>query len=227
MRTIDGAVLEVAVVVNGVTSPIYRRQSDGQAFVESPWGVPYQLRIRNLTNGRVEILTAVDGRNTLKDEAANLTTNRGMIIQPHATWNVTGWRLDDEHTAEFKFTDPEQAVATQATGSERNTGVIGVAVYQEYIVPPPTYEANRPRGEQESFSLGPTAKGASDTGTGMGRVKHDAVGRTTFNRRTSHPAEIFTIQYRSRGWLMLNGIIQPTSDPNPFPGGDTGYSKYR
>lgn len=233
METIvRGRYMEVAVLVNGQRQPIYRRQRDNQPFVEGLWGQPYVLEVRNLTHARVEILNSVDGRNTLRDEEADLRLNRGIIIGPHDVWTITGWRIDDNNTGQFVFSDPTQSVEQMATGTHRNAGVFGFALYAEYVQPVYRGDVYRgggtmrgggqflgvSKGGQESFS--------PDMGTRMGDIQHDAVGRTTFNRASSEPVEVLTIHYRSRDWLERYGIIVP-DEPQAFPGSQTGYSKYR
>ncbi len=223
---VRGRTMEVSVLVNGQRQPIYRRQRDSQPFVEGLWGQPYVLEVRNLTSARVEILNSVDGRNTLRDEEADLRLNRGMIISPHDVWTITGWRIDDNNTGQFVFSDPTQSVEQIATGAHRNTGIFGFALYAEYVQP--VYRGGTYRGGGGSLGVPKGAlesAGSGDMGTRMGDIQLDTVGRTNFNRASSEPAEVLTVQYRSRDWLERYGIIVP-DEPQAFPGSQTGYGAY-
>ncbi len=224
---VNGRLVEVSVVMNYERQPIYRRQRDGQYFVAGKWGSTFQLQVRNLTNGRLEILNSVDGRNTLIDEPADLRSNRGMIVSPRDTWTIRGWRLNDHNVADFVFTDPTSSVENMATGQNPNAGVFGFAVYTEKYSEPVVFRslgATRGGSPQTMGGTFESVKGA-DLGTGMGNVQSDQVGRTSFTR-SGQPPEVITIQYRSIQWLQRNGITIP-DEPNAFPGGETGYNKYR
>lgn len=93
--------------------------------------MPYAIRIRNLRTGRIEVITSVDGRNTLKDEAASSASNTGLVMGSYSSYDFAGFRQNDNEVSRFVFCDPGKAVATQATGSTENVGVIGIAAYRE------------------------------------------------------------------------------------------------
>jgi len=220
-----GNLIAVSVLIDNRRQPIYRRRYDGQPFVAGLWGSSFVLEVRNLHHGRIETISSVDGRNTLKDEPADAHHNRGMIISGHGTWTITGWRIDDNNTAEFVFTEPSASLEPMATGGNVNAGVFGFAVYKEREI----YSTRISYTSNHTYDLyaGERPKSLSrsaDMGTGIGDIRHDSVGHTTFNRADSTP-EIITIQYRSREWLERNGIIAP-DEPNAFPGIGTGYQQY-
>lgn len=121
--------LVISIHVDGKAVPFYLR-ADGTPFVEGIPGKSYEIHTENLTSGRIEILASVDGRNTLKQEEADWHNSTGMIVNGYQTWKNKGWRLDDEHVAEFTFSDPEGAVASKA-GAPQNIGVIGFAIFKE------------------------------------------------------------------------------------------------
>ncbi len=225
-NTINSSYINVSVLVNEQRQPIYRRQHDRQAFIAGVWGAPFVLEVRNCTPGRIEVLSSVDGRNTLHDEPADVTQNRGMIINAYGSYRFAGWRIDDNNSAAFVFTDPAESVAQMATGQACNAGVFGFAVYTEqqikwaeHVYASSSYGAPLMRGA--------VSKGmdTGDMGTGIGDVRADHVGRTSFVRAQNRPAEIVTIQYRSLEWLERNGILTP-DEPNAFPGAQTGYAQY-
>lgn len=119
----------LSIHVDGKPVPFYMR-ADGTPFIEGIPGKSYEIHTENIANGRLEILASVDGRNTLKQEEADWRSSTGMIVNSGLTWRNKGWRLDDEHIAEFQFSDPESAVAS-AAGAPKSIGVIGFAIFKE------------------------------------------------------------------------------------------------
>jgi hypothetical protein len=128
-NTLQGTFIQVCIKVVEVSQPFYRRSVDRQPFMAGLWGQPYVLEVKNLAGVDIEVLTSVDGRNTLIDEPADKYVNRGMIINPYASYTFRGWRLSDTESAPFIFTDPIRSVERMATGQNSNAGVIGFAVY--------------------------------------------------------------------------------------------------
>ena len=56
-------------------------------------------------------------------------------------------------------------------------------------------------------------------GTGHGEREHSPIGRTSFERATSQPAEIVQLRYDSHANLVASGVIAPRrAVPDPFPG---------
>src|SRR6266536_1478530 len=119
------------VLVAGMPQPLYRRPGDGTLFVVGLPGRPYALRIKHDLTGRAEVLTSVDGRDTLTNQPADLRLSRGVVVDFCQKYDCLGWRIDDTEVGDFVFAEPARSVAVQATGSAANAGVIGVAVYRE------------------------------------------------------------------------------------------------
>lgn len=146
--------IEVSIRIDGVSQPLYRRATDGALFTVGVPGQAYTLGVRNMTMGRVEVITAIDGRNTLKDEAGDAKRNEGLIFRAWASGEFSGWRINNDETRQFVFGEPERSVAAQATGDVSNVGVIGFAAYREQpswsgssysaTAPPPPYLASGP-----------------------------------------------------------------------------------
>ena len=174
----------------------------------------------NLSIKRIEVINTVDGRNTLREEPGDAHQNRGLVFSSRSEGNFSGWRLNNDETAEFVLGSPDHSVAAQATGSTNNVGVIGFAAYAER------------RSLFEDFELGATRGGGTykgvtrggSLGTGIGDVQSDHVGTTSFMRDGDKP-DILVIGYDLREVLVAAGIITPP-EPNPFPGTETGYRKY-
>jgi len=56
-------------------------------------------------------------------------------------------------------------------------------------------------------------------GTGHGEREYSPIGRTSFERATSQPAEIVQVRYDSHANLVASGVLAPRrAAPDPFPG---------
>jgi hypothetical protein len=247
--------VEVTLGSNGVPLQVFRRE-DGKAFVAGTAGASYTFTVRNLTGNRIKVAASVDGRSVLDDAEANWHTNTGMVINAWQRYVFRGWRVDDDTTREFIFGDPEGSVAAQATGTDANVGVIGLAAFQERLPYRPRLQrsgtpyyygaATRGSGQSMSAPIATTAKAdfdttglAGDLGTGIGTYQADAVRRTTFSTDEGSP-DVLAVGYASYATLKAAGIIreQPLGDPDPFPGNrehrhlwlsereKTGYERY-
>ena len=87
--------IQVSVLIDSTPQPLYRRPGDGKVFAAGIPGRAYTLRAVNLTRGRVEIVCAVDQRNTLQDEPADMRACGGMVVPAGGVWDNHGWRLND------------------------------------------------------------------------------------------------------------------------------------
>jgi hypothetical protein len=106
-------------------------------YVAGEQGQRYELRIENLTEHTFESLITVDGINTLNAQPY-APGHQGFIIPPHSHWTVSGFRLDAESVADFRFGSPANSAAA-AAGTARSIGVIGVMVYPESGAVPPGF----------------------------------------------------------------------------------------
>jgi hypothetical protein len=238
-----GSLVKVSVEVDGIPLHMFHHASD--IYVAGTPGRAYVLAVTSRSDDRLEVVTSVDGRNTLKDETAGFR-NAGMVIRPRHTYRFRGWRTDDDTTREFLFgVDHEESVAAQATGHAANRGVLGFAAFRELPPPRTTFTAtysgtagyNWPSRDVTSPYRSPgsavcnvavASAGAASAGmdydlsTGIGNTQDDSVGRTGF-KRTGTP-DVLTIRYASYEALVRQGIIK-CCDPDPFPG--NGYSRMR
>ena len=85
---------------------------------------------------------SVDGVNVLTGETAAYG-QRGYVLDPYETYDVTGWRKSNAEVAAFNFASLSASYAAR-TGRPGDVGVIGVAVFKEKSEPPPSYEAAKP-----------------------------------------------------------------------------------
>lgn len=113
--------------VDGAALPVYAK--DGRNYVVGVPGHEYAVRIRNTTNGRVLVVTSVDGVNVISGDTA-APSQSGYVLDPWGSVEIGGWRKSLSRTAAFYFTDLGDSYAAR-TGRPQNVGVIGVAVFQE------------------------------------------------------------------------------------------------
>ena len=215
---------EISVLIDGAPQPLYRHPAGGRPYVAGVPGQAYTLRVRNLTGGRIEVISTVDGRNTLKDEPGDRAQNKGLVFAAHSAGEFTGWRVSDKETREFIFGEPSRSVAGQATGSEANTGVIGFAVYRERSYGTTwTSNISVPVAAVADWGGEPVMRGSS-LGTGIGERREDRVTPTSFTRATTEP-DVLEIGYETEHILHQWGLIGPPQ-PDAFPGIGTGYERY-
>ena len=178
-------------------------------------------------------VVSVDGVNAISGETAN-TSQSGYVLAPGQAAEIAGWRKSLDEVAAFYFTRIADSYAAR-TERPQNVGVIGVAVFNEYVPPPPApaqigaqekVEAsadNAARSAARSAAR-PAAAPAAEAklGTGHGERIAARVGTTEFRRQSALPDEVITIYYDSRANLIARGIIPGApryGHPNPFPGG--------
>jgi hypothetical protein len=167
MRSAVGS-YEVQVLVDGVPARTFFHQ--GESFVLGQRGARYTLRILNHTGQRVEAVVSVDGRDAIDGRPADYRAKRGYLVSPYGHIEVDGWRLSQAEAAAFRFSGVANSYAAR-TGSAREVGVIGVAMFPErfegpyraYVprpVPPrgPYYGTNRGDWAPESEEASPSAR---------------------------------------------------------------------
>lgn len=108
--------------------PLYR---DGQNYyLSANDGQSYQLHYVNSSNQTFEIVASVDGLDVLDGSQAS-RQNSGYVLRPYDTLAIEGFRKSNSAVASFTFSKPKDAyAANSASGSIRNTGIIGTVVYE-------------------------------------------------------------------------------------------------
>jgi hypothetical protein len=215
----------------------------GRHYIAGRPGARYAIRITNQTGGRVLAVTAVDGVNVVSGQTASWGQT-GYVFEPWQSYELTGWRKSDEQVAAFEFTSLPDSYAAR-TGRPLDVGVIGVAVFRERYQPPvplpsvgalesrdaagaaaPASPAPEPSGRAQQApgvqgkALAERADAArSRLGTGHGEREQSPVSRTQFERATSTPSEVISLQYDRYENLVAAGIIapEPIGRPRPFP----------
>lgn len=228
----------------GERLPIWRHQ--GNNYVAGKPGDRYAVEVRNKTGERILSVLSVDGVNALTGSTA-APTQSGYVLGAWQPMEIKGWRKNMDEVAAFYFTQLSDSYAAR-TGRPDNVGVIGVALFREYVVPvaimEPEYERRAPASPAPVAPMASSqAKGAiaadraekaeSRIGTGHGERINSTVRSTDFQRASSQADEIISIRYDSYANLVARGIIPRGRDvyptqPNPFPGGfvpDPGYNR--
>jgi hypothetical protein len=142
---------EMTVLVDGVPVPTYTH--DGDTYVLGQLGARYTLRVANHSGRRIEAVVSVDGRDVVDGKPAEFRGKRGYLVPAWGSVDIDGWRISHAEAAAFRFSSVRDSYAAR-TGSAREVGVIGVAVFPERYIPPPiVYPPRRPLALPESSRL--------------------------------------------------------------------------
>ncbi len=102
----------------------------GDAFFIGEEGDRYVIALKNNTPTRLEVVVSVDGLDVLDGKRASFS-KRGYLIEPRGSLTIDGFRRSDSQVAAFRFSGVADSYAAR-TGSSRNVGVIGLAVFPEH-----------------------------------------------------------------------------------------------
>jgi hypothetical protein len=127
LRVADGG-YELQVLLHGV--PVQTFTYAGESFVMGQMGSRYTLRVVNHTGRRIEAVVSVDGHDVLDGKPADFRSKRGYLVPAWGAADIEGWRLSQAEVAAFRFATVADSYAAR-TGSARDVGVIGVAVFPE------------------------------------------------------------------------------------------------
>lgn len=108
---------------------------EGLLYVGGNKDQRYQVRVRNRTGKRLCVVVTVDGRNVNTGEVG-AWDGSGFVLEAHQEWVFKGWRQSNEKVAAFRLGAKEDGYSSQM-GTGGNTGVIGVAVFEEEAPPAP------------------------------------------------------------------------------------------
>lgn len=125
--------VEVSLVSDGNELKKFS-SNDGQQFIQVPSLGKYEIKIKNKSAQRKLVIVSIDGRNIMDGETAGYDGG-GYVLSPWETLQVKGWRRNDQEVAAFEFVDLQSSYDKQMGGTGSNVGVIGVAVFDEYIAP--------------------------------------------------------------------------------------------
>lgn len=123
---------------------------DGRAYVVGAPGRRYSIHVTNQSPYRFEAVVSVDGLDVVDGEEASLS-KRGYIVGPGETTVIDGFRTSTSQVAAFRFGSVGSSYAAQTTGSARNVGVVGVALFGEVGVAVNLYEEAARRERADPF----------------------------------------------------------------------------
>ena len=235
---------------NGTILPTYRHR--GKSYIEGTLGDRYQIRVFNHTNGRVEAVVTVDGRDVITGQIGNYRKNRGYVIAPHSSVLIDGFRTSWRRVAAFRFTDKSDSYGARM-GTPENVGVIGVAIFKENRPEPPQpiiqyrdephvhrYKSSRPSAPESDHAaeaeIGGRArsrasrpKRGQSLGTQYGEQTYSPSTNAQFQRRNRwRPNGMLAVRYDDYNGLVDLGVLPRPSphyhapDPEPFPGSRSG-----
>ena len=133
---------ELTVLIDGVPARSYMH--DGESYVLGQLGSHYTLRVSNHTGRRMEAVVSVDGRDAIDGRPADWRSKRGYLVPAWGSIDIEGWRISHAQAAAFRFSSVPDSYAAR-TGSARDVGVIGVAVFPERYLPSRVYRTPPPR----------------------------------------------------------------------------------
>jgi hypothetical protein len=99
----------------------------GHTYAIGEPGQRYTIVVSNDTGMRVEAVASVDGLDVLDGKAADFG-KRGYLVSAWSSVEIDGFRQTNDHVAAFRFGSVRDSYAAR-TGSDRNVGVIGVALF--------------------------------------------------------------------------------------------------
>jgi hypothetical protein len=215
---------------SGAVLPTFQHR--GRTYVLGALGDRYQVRVRNGSARRAEIVVSVDGRDVVDGRPAALG-KRGYVVAPRGEVVVDGFRLSGAAVAAFRFSSVRDSYAGRM-GDARDVGVVGAAVFLERP-PPHRALADRQvrRGDApapEASAGAPAEAGASPApspapeaaekhssrkaapqdrpglGTEFGEERESRVTEVAFARAAGAPAAVLSLRYDDRAGLLALGI---------------------
>jgi hypothetical protein len=125
---------DINILVNGSRCKQYHHQ--GRTFIEAKDGSEYSIEIKNNNWKRILACCSVDGLNILNGKTAT-NDGPGYVINGYSSNRYDGFRVSDTQVAKFVFGNKkgESYASSKGDGSEKNVGVIGVRIFDEFIKP--------------------------------------------------------------------------------------------
>lgn len=130
---------ELKVLVNDREVTEY--YNGGKFYLEARDGTEYSIKIKNHGYKRLLAVISVDGIDVIGGGAADIAET-GYIVNAYDTLKISGYRVDTESVAKFKFGKGKDSYSTMVendfdekeikkNGASRNNGVIGVRIWEE------------------------------------------------------------------------------------------------
>ncbi len=223
--TTAATLADIAVIDRNTGERLQTYSYQGRRYIAGRPGNRYAIEISNRSAGRVMAVVSVDGVNAISGETA-ATGQTGYVFDGWQRSEIVGWRKSMDDVAAFYFTRLPDSYAARS-GRPDNVGVIGVALYREYLEPPlrmdlaPAPLAKSAAAAGELAGRGRFEAQEQRLGTGHGERLDSSVRYTDFRRASEQPAEVVALYYDSYDNLVARGIVSGSrpSRPQPFPSG--------
>jgi hypothetical protein len=124
--------MQLEIIQDGRVLRQYNHEN--RLYAEAPPQGAYEIRLTNNCPRRRLAVAAVDGVNVVTGENASVD-DPGYVLRPWESLTIKGWRRDDKTVAKFTFQPQEGSYAARTGRGTKNTGVIGIAVYDEKVNP--------------------------------------------------------------------------------------------
>jgi len=203
--------------------PVHHTTQDQyRAWLEAVNGERYKIRIHNLTNKRIGLVIAVDGRNIISGQRSSLQAYERMyILNPFQQSTFEGWRTGSNQVHRFYFTYASDSYAG-SWDDYSAMGVIAVAVFDENRV----YQYRGQKRLKRDYNAGKNRSApstefsvaedeANAPGTGFGKEVYSPVKLVNFRPSETAIAKYF-FKYDWRETLCKKRIINCYSTPNRF-----------
>lgn len=109
-------------------------QHNGSLYAETPESGEYEIRLTNSCPARRIAVVSVDGIN-VTDGADASHDGSGFVLSPWQSVTLKGFLRNSTECARFTFSASSASYAAQTGRGVKNTGVIGVAVFDEKPAP--------------------------------------------------------------------------------------------
>jgi hypothetical protein len=109
--------------------PLPAFYAGGHTYAIGEAGQRYTIVVSNETGVRVEAVASVDGLDVLDGQSADYD-KRGYLVPAWGSVEIDGFRQSNDHVAAFRFGSVRDSYAAR-TGTDRNVGIIGVAVFPQ------------------------------------------------------------------------------------------------
>lgn len=107
---------------------------ENRFYVEAPPEGAYEIRLTNNFGRRRMAVISVDGVNIVDGTDASVD-GPGYVLRAWETITIPGWRRNESKVAKFTFQPQEASLANRTGKGTKNTGIIGVAIFDEKNVP--------------------------------------------------------------------------------------------
>ncbi len=166
----------------------------------------YSIEVKNLTDRRIAVVIAVDGRNIINGRRSNLSSHeKKYVLGPYQKSTYRGWRSGRHHINRFYFTEEDYSYSA-SFGDYSAMGIIAVAAFHEAVEEYP-HEISRYH-KNKSGKHGQIRKHShkADPGTGWGEEEVSTSRRVRFVAM-ERPFNTKLIKYEWRKDLCKRGVV--------------------